>query len=159
MDVHAPGGRSLRVVVPVGRVDVGKAVAVHVARHGQEHSAQSAAGLVGLDHERGLRAQSTVDEHASALSLPRAGRAHEEEPVRLVGVARDRGAEAIARPLAGQGEQRAPGLAGIHVGATRARAARVVPRRAHDHVGEAVAVHVAHSVGVLAELIVPAFGG
>lgn len=151
MHVHPTGGRPLRVVVPVRGVDIGQPVAIEVARDGEEHAAQGSAGFVGLDDEAGVGGESPIDVGLAALMRSRLGRAHEEKGVRLVRPAGDRAPERVSGVFPGQGQQGLSGLAGIDVGPARPRATRAVSRSAHDDIGKAVVIHVAHSGGVLAK--------
>lgn len=153
MHVHPTGGRPLRVVVPVRGVDIGQPVAIEVARDGEEHAAQGSAGFVGLDDEAGVGGESPIDVGLAGVARSGLGRSHQKKGIGPVGLARDRAPERVSGVFPGQGQQGLSGLAGIDVGPARPRATRAVSRSAHDDIGKAVVIHVAHSGGVLAQKI------
>lgn len=73
--------------------------------------------------------------------------------VRLVREAGDRAAEGVSGAAPRKREERGSGLARVDVGSAGGLASRVVPRRAHNQIREAVVIDVAHARSVLTELV------
>src|SRR5262249_51792665 len=75
VDVDAPRVRALGGVVPVGGVEVTRAVAVEVAGEREEHLAERDARRLGLDgvEELGLALRVAEEVHAPALVRARVG--------------------------------------------------------------------------------------
>lgn len=144
--IDLAGARSFGGVGPVRGIDVRDPIAVHIAKHRDEHVPQGHARRIGIEHKGRTRGQVLVDVNPSSVLPPGARRTHHEKPMVAIGVSRHRAAEGIAGSRAGQGQEQSTIRARIDVSGIDAQCAR-------HHIRNPVAVHIARGFNAHAELI------
>src|SRR6185437_12766732 len=105
VQVDASGSGRFAAIREIGGEDVGDAVAIQVARDGDEHRAQRLSAFFGIEGEGGSCGERPVNISAAVTLRSRLRRADDEHRAAFAAVTRDRRAEAIASPFAAEFQQ------------------------------------------------------
>ena len=97
VNIDAPGLSSERVIRPVGGINVGDTVGVHVAHDGNEHASELRPSLLGVDYEIDFTGRAGVDVSAPLVLGAGVWCAYDDELVVAVEEPRGRAPEAIPR--------------------------------------------------------------